>query len=72
MSINTGQQESSTETDEMVQRMERCKDVVKLLQNFEEYYMKEHEWNERFDTPLNKFLDTEADANLRIFMDRPK
>lgn len=56
----------------MKQRMDRCKEVVTLLQNFDDFYIKDHEWNERFDMPLNKFLETEADANLRIFMDRPK
>ena len=33
-------------------------------------YVTEESWNERFDLPMDLFLQQVADTNMRIFMDR--
>ena len=41
------------------------------IKNFDSW-INEVEWNSRFNIPMNKWLDSEADANMRIFLGMPK
>ena len=52
-------------------KVDRVRKAISMIQNYAEF-INEARWDDRFDMPMEMFLDQVADANLRIFMGVPK
>ena len=54
--------------DQSDAKIAKLKDILKYLDKFD-HFINEETWKDRFDTPLNVYLEQYADPNLKIFMD---
>jgi len=52
-------------------KINRIRQAARYLENFNDF-INEESWNNRFDLPLDMFLEDVADANMRIFMGKGK